>query len=105
MRSNASIFVTDDVIAPQPVTGLTAMPVLDAGAWKIELNWTPPADPDLQGVRILRRTDTFPQSETDTAADRLWCRHQRPRRRGAKLGRFRSRGLDIISGIACRDSL
>jgi len=39
-----------------------------AAADKVYLSYTTPTDTDLQGVRILRRTDQFPVDQNDTAA-------------------------------------
>jgi len=50
-----------DRTPPGPVTALVAA----AGNAQIALNWTNPADTDLNGVKILRKTGTAPSSNID----------------------------------------
>lgn len=58
-----------DISPPANVTGLTAVP----GTAQITFSWTNPADPDFAGVKIVRRTDTFPTSCIDLLATAVYA--------------------------------
>ncbi len=53
-----------ETIAPADPSPFLAVPASD----RIYMSEATPADTDLQGVRILRRTDQYPTSPTDTSA-------------------------------------
>ncbi len=50
-----------DMTPPGNVTGLTAA----AHPEQVELNWTNPTSGNLSGIKILRKTDSYPASATD----------------------------------------
>lgn len=50
-----------DTTPPGPVTGLTAT----AYNGKVKLQWTNPTDPDLAGIKIMRKTGSYPTDEND----------------------------------------
>jgi len=50
-----------DTTPPGPVTGLGAT----AGDTQVQLAWTNPGDADLAGIRVLRKTGSYPTSPTD----------------------------------------
>lgn len=50
--------------APAAPTGLTAT----AGNAQVQLAWTNPTDLDLAGIRVLRKTGSYPSSATDGSA-------------------------------------
>jgi len=52
---------TTDTIPPQPVTDFQAQP----GDSQILLSWQNPADSDFVGVRVLKKTSSYPVSPTD----------------------------------------
>ena len=52
---------TKDTTAPENVTSLAAA----AGDGQVTLSWVNPADADLAGVRIQRKTDVYPAFGTD----------------------------------------
>ncbi len=65
-QPTAGVTSTDpyETVAPADPTPFIAVPAAD----KIYMSDTTPADTDLAGVRILRRTDQYPSGPTDTSA-------------------------------------
>ena len=59
------IRISTDVLAPGPVTGLSATPDNDG---HVALEWTNPADPDLERVKVLRREGMTPTGPDDCEA-------------------------------------
>ncbi len=53
-----------ETVPPQDPSNFTAV----AGADKVYLSYATPADTDLKGVRILRRTDQYPTDQNDAGA-------------------------------------
>ncbi|MEO5927690.1 MAG: carboxypeptidase regulatory-like domain-containing protein [Patescibacteria group bacterium] len=59
--ANDTFTTTGDATPPANPINFTAM----GGDSVVHLSWTLPPDPDLAGVRIVRRTDTFPTGPLD----------------------------------------
>ena len=53
--------IIQDTLTPAPVTNFIAKP----GNKQVELVWKNPSNPDFYSVRILRKTGSFSQNQTD----------------------------------------
>lgn len=59
--ADATFVTTADQTPPANIASLTAL----GGDAVVDLSWTMPSDPDLAGVRIMRRSDLFPSGPLD----------------------------------------
>jgi YD repeat-containing protein len=64
VTATATPVAPPDTTPPANVTGFTATP----GNAQVELAWSLPADADFAGVKILRRTGSYPASPSDGTA-------------------------------------
>ena len=54
-------YIINDTIIPPPVQNFSVL----SGDEEIHLNWENPGNPDFAGVRILRKTKSYPQNKDD----------------------------------------
>jgi uncharacterized protein (TIGR03790 family) len=61
LNSDSKVSVLIDTVAPSPASNMQAT----AGNTSASLTWTNPTDPDLAGVKIVRKTGSYPTNITD----------------------------------------